>query len=174
MMKRILLICCVLSLLLPGAAFSKAKVGEALPAFSGVDLKGNNIDLKQIIGTKPILLVFWSSWCGDCPEKLEEINKWYKKYGQYDMEFIGINVGMKDSEEKAQAFIKEHKMLYPNIFDKTGELSEKYQLNKVFALIMASKSGVVVMRMNNVPEFGDESIEILNEFAPNGPVVQAD
>jgi peroxiredoxin len=166
MIKKILLFCCLLSLLVPVAAFSQAQIGEPLPAFSGIDLQGNPVDLNKIIGKKPIMLLFWASWCKDCKPKLKEINKLVAKYGEKDIQFIGINIGMKDSKKKARAFIKEYKMTYPNVFDKTGELSEKYQLNKAFALILASKGGTVVMRFNNVPEFGDDTIEALNSFVP--------
>ena len=83
-------------------------------------------------------VIFWSTWC-DCKEKLPEINEMVKKYSDNDLKFIGINIGMKDTEKKARAYIKEKKMTCPNVFDKTGKLSEKYQLNKVFTLIIAAK-----------------------------------
>ena len=166
MIKRMLLFCCLLALIVPASALSQAKMGEKLPAFSGIDLNGNPVDLNTIIGKKPIMLLFWATWCGDCKEKLFEINKLVKKYGKKDMEFIGINIGMNDTEDKARTYIKEQKMTYPNVFDKTGILSEKYQLNKAFALIVASKSGIVMMRLNNLPEFDDDSIEVLNSYPP--------
>ena len=161
--KQIIAFCCLLTLLIPMSAFS-SMVGQQLPSFTGKDMNGKTVDLDKIIGNKPIMLVFWASWCSDCKEKVQAVNEFVKKYGEKDIEFIGINVGMNDTEEKARAFIKEHKMTYPNVFDKTGKLSEKYQLNKVFSLILASKKGTIMMQYNTIPEIGDETIDVLNTY----------
>ena len=160
--KHILICCCLLGLFFPLSAYSEI-VGQQLPAFTGSDMNGNPVDLGKIIGTRPIMLVFWASWCADCRKKVQAVNELYKKYNK-DMEFIGINIGWKDTEEKAREFIKKYKMPYPNVFDKTGELSKKYQLNRVFSLIIASKRGTVMTQYNDIPEFGDQNIEILNTY----------
>ena len=82
-------------------------------------------------------------------------------YNGKGLEFIGINIGKKDTEKDARTYIKTMKMTYPNVLDKTGELTKKYQVNKAFALIIAAKDGTVVMKFNNIPEFGNETLETL-------------
>ena len=171
---KIVFFCCFVALLAPISALA-LNVGDKLPTFVGQDLNGKTVDLNTIVGKKPIMLVFWSTWCDDCKEKLPEINEMVKKYSDNGLEFIGINIGMKDTEKKARAYVKEKKMTYPNVFDKTGKLSEKYQLNKVFALIVAAKDGTIMMRFNNIPEFGDETLEILKTYVhPEGKKSVAD
>jgi peroxiredoxin len=87
-----------------------------------------------------------------------------RKYGEDDIQFVGINVGMNDTVDDAKAFVEKNKMTYPNVFDKTGELSEKYQLNKVFALILVSKDGTMMMRLNNIPDMDASVLEMLNSY----------
>ncbi len=148
----------------PETVTSKLHVGDPVPVFSSTGLAGQAVDLGSIVGEKPLLLVFWTSWCKDCPPKLRQVKDAVAALGKDSLVVVGVNVGMDDTEEKARAFIKENKMMYPNVFDKTGELSEKYQLNKVFSLIMVSKDGTILMRMNNVPIIDDSVIEMLNTF----------
>ena len=163
MIRKVLFICCFL-VLFASTSFSAIRVGEQLPVFTGTDLNGQPLDLKQYVGEKPMMMVFWTSWCGDCPEKLAAINELVRRYGKEDIQFVGVNVGMNDTVEDAKAFIKENKMTYPNVFDKTGELSEKYQLNKVFALILVSKDGTMMMRLNNIPDMDSSVLEMLNSY----------
>ena len=62
---------------------------------------------------------------------------------------------------------------YPNIFDKTLELSEKYQLNKVLSPILIDKNGIVKMKLNSVPIVEDLTLKMLNaslHFAQDNPV----
>lgn len=191
MIRMKIFLLCVLVLLATGSAFafvsapggsakklpprppSKIHVGDNTPVFQGKDMNGQAFDLDVIVGKKPIMLVFWSTWCKDCKRKLADINEIAKKYGQDDIFFVGINVGMNDSVEKALAYIEENEITYPNIFDETGALSEKYQLNKVFSLILIDKNGIMKMKLNRVPIVDDMTLKMLNasvHFAQDKPV----
>ena len=158
--KKILLFCCFLVLLMPVSTLAY-QVGDPLPTFIGTDLNGKTVDLTKIVGSQPVMLIFWTSWCSDCRKKLPQVNELVMKYRHKGMVFIGINTGNSDTIVKARAYIKKYKMSYPNVFDKTGELTRKYELNKPFALVMANQEGKVVMKFNSVPKFGDETLKSL-------------
>jgi peroxiredoxin len=160
--KKIIVFCCLLFLVVPLSAHANL-IGQKLPAFTATAMNGQKIDLGAITGKKPVILVFWATWCRDCEKKLKTVNELYARYGK-DIEFIGINVGRNNSEEKAREFIEKHKIPYPNIFDKTGDLTKQYKLNRIFSMIVATKEGTVVIQYNDVPEMGDETIEMLNTY----------
>lgn len=164
MIKKGLLLICFLILSTASMAYAGIRVGEKVPVFSGLDMHGEEVDLQTLVGKKPMMLLFWATWAADCQPKLQQVNELVEKYGKSDVAFIGINVGMNETVEKAREFVKVNKMHYPNMFDTTGELSEKYQLNKVFALILVSKDGTIMMRLNNVPKFDDSVVEMLNSY----------
>lgn len=164
MIKKRLFLICFLILSTASMTFAGFNVGDKVPTFKGLDMNGQEVDLDAIVGKKPIMLLFWATWAVDCQPKLTDINALVEKYGHDDVAFVGINVGMNDTVEKAREYVKVNKMNYPNMFDNTGELSEKYQLNKVFALILVSKDGTIMMRLNNVPEFDDSVVEMLNSY----------
>lgn len=178
MIRKFAFLCCFLTLLSACATTSpiqvdktstaagKLSVGMELPVFSGTGLNGEYVDLAKVKGEKPIMLVFWTTWCGDCKNKMVAVNAMVEKYHR-DIEIVGINVGMNDSEEKAKTYIIENGMTFPNVFDKTGELSEAYGLNKVFAIVIASKDGTTVMKLNSEPEIDDTVLEMLNSYSHN-------
>ncbi len=163
--NHILACCCLLGLLLiPATAFSSL-VGQQLPSFQATDLNDKPVDLDKFIGSKPIMLVFWTSWCSDCIEHIQAVNELVKKYGEKDIEFIGINVGLSDTVEKARKFIIENKMTYPNVFDSTrDDLGKKYRLKKAFATILVNRKGTVMLQYYKVPQIDDQIIEMLNTY----------
>ncbi len=164
--KYFVFACCLLTLLMPIAA-KATDVGKELPAFIGQDMDGKSVDLEKIIGTKPLMLIFWSSWCVNCKQEIPKINELVKKYQKQGMEFIGINVGMNDTEKKARQYIKDYKITYPVVFDKTGALSEKYQIPKVLTVLVARKDGKVVMKYFNAPEIDDMNFRGLQQLSPS-------
>ena len=164
MIKKMLFFCCFFVLFSTLSAVANVHVGQKIPVFNLKDLDNKLVDLGSVVGNKPIVLVFWATWANDCAPKLAEINAYYSKYGKDDIKFVGINIGMNDTEKKARAYVQKNEMMYPNVFDKTGELSQKYQLNKVFSIIVVSKDGTMMMRLNNVPMIDDSVLEMLNSY----------
>ncbi len=46
--------------------------------------------LRQYLKNKPLILVFWASWCGHCQHEVAVINQFYDKHPE--LEIIGIQV----------------------------------------------------------------------------------
>jgi len=129
-----------------------AQEGQRLLPFKGTDLNGQPIDLHQSIGSRPVMLIFWASWCPTCKTEVPKVNQLAEKYRSRGMEFVAINVGYNDSVERAQAFAQKTGMNYPAFFDGSGTVSEQYQLLGVPTIIIADKHGVIRFRNFVTPE----------------------
>lgn len=140
---------------------SAVQQGEQLVPFKGTDLDGKPIDLAQIVGHKPIMLVFWASWCPSCKTEVPKINQLAEKYRSRGMEFIAVNVGYNDSVERAQAFARKTGMTYPAIFDGSGKITERYKLQGVPTIIIADKKGVIRFRNFATPDISEANFNLL-------------
>jgi thiol-disulfide isomerase/thioredoxin len=140
-------------LLLPCSLLA-AQEGNLIP-FKGYDLNGKPFDLQQSIGSKPIMLIFWASWCPSCKSEVPKINQLAEKFRGRGMEFIAVNVGFNDSVERAQAFAKKTGMTYPVFFDATGVVTERYKLQGVPTVIIADKQGVIRFRNFGAPDISE-------------------
>lgn len=154
MKRRILLLLLPLFLLLP-ASLPAVQQGQPIIPFKGTALDGQPIDLYQVIGNKPVMLIFWASWCPSCKTEVPKINHLAEKYRDRGMEFIAVNVGYNDSVERAQAFARANNMHYPAYFDGSGKVSEQYQLLGVPTIIIADKHGKVRFRNYMAPDISD-------------------
>lgn len=155
MKRRLLLLLLPLFLMLLPSALLAVQQGDRLIPFKGVDLDGQPIDLQQSIGSKPVMLIFWASWCPSCKSEVPKINQLAAKYRSKGMEFIAINVGYNDSVERAQAFARKNEMHYPAYFDGSGKVTEQYQLVGVPTIIIADKHGVVRFRNYMAPDISE-------------------
>jgi len=143
-------------LFLPSSLWA-VQEGQQLIPFQGTDLNGNPIDLTQSIGAKPVMLVFWASWCPSCRAEVPKINSQVEKYKSQGLEVVGVNVGYNDSVEKARKFAQKNKMAYPSYFDTNGQVTAKYNLIGVPTIVLADKHGVVRFRNFMTPDISQEN-----------------
>ncbi len=142
-------------LVLGSCSLLAAQDEPRLIPFKGHDLNGEPIDLQQSIGSKPVMLIFWASWCPSCKTEVPKINQLAAKFKGRGMDFIAINVGYNDSVERAQAFVKKTGMSYPVFFDATGAITEQYRLQGVPTVIIADKQGVIQFRNYAAPDISE-------------------
>lgn len=45
------------------------------------DLEGDPVDLGTIVGTRPVLLQFWATWCPDCERLFPHLAAMHERYG---------------------------------------------------------------------------------------------
>jgi thiol-disulfide isomerase/thioredoxin len=155
-----ILLLLLIFLFLP-ASLPAVQEGQPLIPFKGTDLAGKAIDLQQSIGSRPVLLVFWASWCPTCKTEVPKINKLAEKYSGQGMDFIAVNVGYNDSVERARAFMEKTGMRYPAYFDGSGKVTEQYQLLGVPTILIADKHGVVRFRNFMTPDITEANFNQL-------------
>lgn len=90
------------------------------PSFRGPLVGDGNFDSTSLNG-KVVVLNFWGSWCAPCRVETPEFEKVYQETKGSGVEFIGINV--KDSEQLAQAFLKQKHISYQSVFDPNGSVA---------------------------------------------------
>ena len=76
--------------------------------------------LADIIGTKIIMIDFWTYSCINCQRTTPYLNAWYKKYKDAGLEIVSIHTPEFDFEKKYDnvlAAVKKFEIMYPVILD---------------------------------------------------------
>lgn len=157
-----ILLTLTLLLLLPVSALALNQGDKLLP-FTAKDMDGKTVDSATFIGKKPVMLIFWASWCPNCKSEVPKVNALVKKYSSQGMGFIGINVGYNDSEGRARRFMDKTGISYPVVFDKKGLIPRQYGVQGVPTVLVANKQGVVIYKDYGVPKFTEEDFKQLNQ-----------
>lgn len=90
------------------------------PDFTMTDLDGNTLTLDSLKG-KPIVINFWTTWCGFCVKEMPDFDTVYKELGD-DVTFVMLNVteGARETREKAEKFYADQGYSFPVYFDDQG------------------------------------------------------
>lgn len=111
------------------------------PDFTAKDIHDKSISLSQF-QNKHIIINFWASWCRPCIAEFPAISKIRAQYSDSNLEIIFINT---DSDSSAfHKAIKKYKIDYGYHIPRSKELMEKYGVNSIPKLILASPKGEVL------------------------------
>ena len=101
------------------------KVGDEAPVFETKNLEGGDFGLSEHIGKKPVILFFWSFFCGPCREEMPILQKIYEDLGKDKVVFVGVNL---DGEKLGKAigkFMQDSGFDFTIVFDELNGLEYK-------------------------------------------------
>ena len=67
--------------------------------------------LKDLQG-KVVILDFWATYCPPCLEEIPHLKELQQKYGNENLEIIGLHVGGEEDRPKVPAFVEKLKINY--------------------------------------------------------------
>lgn len=114
------------------------------PDFTVKDMAGEDVRLSDWIGT-PILLNFWTTWCGGCLEELPAFETAYREYGD-EIRFLMVDLvdGYQEKEALSRAFIREKGYTFPVYFDSTGETISRYGIYAIPVTVAIDREGKIL------------------------------
>jgi peroxiredoxin len=138
------------------------EVGEPIPDFGVKTLSGDNLSRANLTG-KPVLLVFWNTWCPSCKKELPQISKWADKFAARGLTTLAINTGLNDSENKARAYWKKSGYLFPSGFDSHFDIAESFGVQGVPTVLLIDAHGVVRYKNTALPDNMDERLRQITQ-----------
>jgi len=162
----------ILIALFCAAALFAADVVRRAPGFSIVDSKGVEHDLADYRG-KLVLLVFTQSTCPHCAGFADVLQQTQQKYGSRVAVLAVVNPP--DEPGKVSAFITDHHLTYPILFD-SGQVAYSYVQSGTITfphLYMIDGSGMIrrdfVYGQQDHDVFeGDQLAAEINRLLPAG------
>lgn len=122
-----------------GVTFRQPTEGApAAPAFELDLVDGRTLDLTEQWAERPVVLVFFESWCTLCREQQASINAVAKEYQDVVL-FVGI-AGLSNAEDVA-TYVSENRITYPIGTDPDGRIWLRYAVAEPPLVALISKDG---------------------------------
>ena len=141
----------------------KSAVGYLAPGFNLRNLKGNYQSLDSFSG-QVVVLNFWATWCEPCRVEMPSFEKLYRRYRSEGVAVLAVTLD-KNSKQKVESFVDEHRISFPILLDEEGEVERLYPSMTIPFTYVIDREGRVVARVDGAKNWGSketfEAIEYL-------------
>ena len=125
-----------------GAPPPSPREGFSAPDFTLDLLGGGEITLSELRG-QAVMINLWASWCPPCRAEMPAIQNVYQDYKDQGLVVLAVNTTYQDSEPAAAAFVEEFALTFPVTLDRTGAVSNRYQLRGLPSTYFVDREGVI-------------------------------
>jgi peroxiredoxin len=149
LMRRSLILALCLALFLTACGTkgqeSQAAVlqkGQMAPDFTLTAMSGQTVTLSKLRGQK-VFLNFWASWCPPCKREMPDLQAMSRKY-EDKVKLYGVNITADDTLERAEMFVLEQALTFPQLLDKEGTVQKAYFAFTVPVSVTIDEEGKIV------------------------------
>jgi peroxiredoxin len=135
--------------------------GQRAPDFTLNDLNGKTFTLSQLRNKKPVLLIFWATWCPACRQAIPYFSELHAQYGSRGLEVIALNIASNDPLPRVQRFQEENKMPYRILYDEKTEVSRLYAVFGIPTSLLIDQDGIIQFRGTILPADINQTLDKL-------------
>lgn len=120
-----------------------------------LDGKTRNPDVDLSAG-KPVVLVFWQSWCGSCVAEAPHVEQARRRFGDR-IGFYGVVSGPDQAVDEAavRKVVFQHQLKYPQMRDRDGALSKHFGVQSTPTVVIIGSDRQVLYSEHHLPESWD-------------------
>jgi len=117
----------------PDREVESARLGRSVPSFELPLYEryqaeyGPTLDLAEALGTRPVIVNFWASWCGPCYIEAPELQAAWQRHGERVL-FVGVQTQDRGKRAEGRAFIDRFDLGFPNVIDDASTASIDFGL----------------------------------------------
>jgi peroxiredoxin len=136
------------------------EVGDSIPGFVIQTFDGARTSNETLKG-KPLLLIFWNTWCPNCMRELPETKRLNEAFSPRGLAILGVNTAMNDNEAKARAYWEKSGYDFPGAFDRYFETGQAFGILSVPTIFLIDAEGIVRYKQARFPEDIDKRLHEL-------------
>lgn len=111
---------------------------EPAPDFALKSVSGENLRLSEHRG-QVVLVVFWASWCPECPQLLDDLQALYAEVQGEAVEILAVSVDYLDA--RAARAAAGASIAYPILLDVKRDVVKSYRIEKMPGVVIVDRDG---------------------------------
>ena len=131
---------------------SKPQINALAPDFATEDILGNEVILSDFRGKRPVLLVFWATWCGYCAKEKEDLKTFTSRY-QDRIQILAVDSG--EPKQTIQDYIKKENINFLILLDEQRKIWNQYLIRGTPSHFLIDKQGKIITMRPGLASLAD-------------------
>ncbi len=133
------------------------RAGQKAPLFKATDLEGKSVNLEALRG-KPVVLIFWATWCGPCRARIPGEIELRKRFTQDELAMVAVSTD--DAQSTVSKFVQNNNINFTVVWDEGGKVSQLYGVQYLPTVYIIDKDGIILNKPRSAEEM-DRITEVL-------------
>ena len=151
----LMILACCLAVAKAEQQVNKIRYVQSVSGFNLQDMQGDSHQLRDYAG-KTVIVNFWAVWCAPCRKEIPAMNRALAILNDENIAMLGINVG--DQQEAIEAFSEDFPMDFTVLMDKTGAVSQHWQVTGFPTTFIINSQGEIVHRLVGDREWDEKNM----------------
>jgi len=122
--------------------------GTSAPSFDLKALNGTSFSNGSLKG-RPVLLDFWTTWCGPCRQAMPALETLYREYRDKGLVILGVDAG--EDRQTVETFLKTATASYPTILSVGSDILTSFQVTAYPTYVLIDSNGNIVAHQIGYP-----------------------
>jgi len=128
-----------------------------------------SVALQALIGTKPVYLKFWATWCLECRHELPSLEQAYLQYHD-KIAMFAVNLNINETDEEIRLLQQKNKLTIPILMDNNGTIAGNFEFKGTpFHVLINSQGEVVYTTYKDDAQLAEQ----LAKLASNSQIAEA-
>lgn len=137
------------------------QINALAPDFVSEDLAGNKVILRDYRDKKPVLLVFWATWCGYCAKEKEDLKTFTSRY-QNKIQVLAVDSG--EPKQTIADYIQKENINFLMLLDEQRKIWNQYLVRGTPSHFLIGKDGKIITLRPGLASLAD--LEIMLSMIP--------
>ncbi len=115
--------------------------GQRAPGFVLTTVTGAPVALADSLGSGPVVLSFWATWCPSCKQAMPKLNELRAAYAPKGARFFAIDY--REEARKVARVAKKWPVEATVLLDRDGEVTRTYKVVGIPTTVVLDQKGVV-------------------------------
>ena len=144
------------------------RVGSPAPRVAVTDLAGRAVDLRRLIGVKPVFLEFWATWCEVCAALMPTFEAAHAALGGA-FEFLVVNVAVNQTRDRVRRYVADRKPPFMALYDEEATSTRAYHVPTTSYVVIIDRAGRVVYTGSGASQDFEPALRKVSASAPLPP-----
>lgn len=120
---------------------NKPQINALAPNFITKDISGNKVALSDYRDKKPVLLVFWATWCGYCAKEKDDLKIFTNRY-QDKIQVLAVDSG--EPKQTIKDYIEKENINFLMLLDEQRKIWNQYLVRGTPSHFLIGKDGKII------------------------------